>query len=205
MLYMLLLKKKDDWWILPTSDWRQKAVGPILCGTCVRIHSAVYPMPIEPHLRQLSGKRSVEGIGHGGPTIMRNDLVALLKPFMPEFVWGRCFDKNGDLIKTHNACYTKSWIWIRGGTGSHSRGRCPECDRPRYTRKGDPYVLRRELNSKAHVYQDGINTVYVTEHIRDLIPWRQFSDIELFPIDVLDEPTDGLSCDPLEWPAAPRE
>lgn len=205
MLFDLLPRNRSAF-ITPSNEWlRAHCIGISRCPKCpAKLLPGYFPKPIEPWLEVLPKKQSVNGLFGAPAACMRMDLVDVLRPHMPNWVWGKCFNLKGGLIPTHLTCYEEDVLWLRGDEHSTYRGRCTLCGRPGLTRQGFPRVLRRDLRSGKHVYQGQVQQVLITEALANQINWSPFKDIELFRVVEIDEPMDGLPADVRDWPNEPR-
>ncbi|MBS0190195.1 MAG: hypothetical protein U0573_01580 [Phycisphaerales bacterium] len=200
MLYELLPRNRAAF-ITASKEWaRDHGFGKIICPECTKRLPSFQTAPIEPWLIVLPGRQSVNSVYHGGCIAIRNDLAAVLRAHMPHFTWGRCFTAAGKLIETHQTCFTREYLWIRGNKESNYRGRCKLCGQPQYAHAGHPMVLRQDLLPRVQVYNGPRKELLVAKELADKIDWSPFKDIELFRVVEVDQPMDGLPARVAEWP-----
>lgn len=193
----------------PELCWLSEAIGTVLCRQCKGINRVRYPAAVDVCVQSVPSHMTTGLVFRTGISLIHVSLLQVLRPYLQDFVLGRCLNAKGQVIEEYFTCYSKSYIVRRGGKGSRYRI-CPECgtisSQPdRYP----PYVLRRELQEGQSVYQHGGCFLHVTEELAARIDWRGWRNVMLEKVEVRDVPIDGqrLPGDP-DWDAlkeTPRE
>lgn len=199
MLYLIQSLHSDP--VIATKTWRKSVMGSIICPACNGLDRSWYPRPINVILEECPPGVACGHVCFSGFEIFHVDLIRQLKPHLGEFILGQCCFANGSIIVDHVTCYSQGWIVERGAMGSEYR-ECQECGliRPNGWR-GSQYVLRSSLTD-ARVHQDGFGALYFDEDLAMELDMSSWSEVELEPVAIRDEPVDGcyLSCDPRDAP-----
>lgn len=156
------------------------------CTSCGATQRERFPEPIEATVTDDSLDHvSYSRIFDGGPGVIRDDLLAVLQPYMPPVALGPCRNRRHQILSTHATVYSSECVSVRGDVTT-TVFVCDACGVSRVASDA-PYILASSLSHHGVLF-DNLDGMYVTHHLRDRVSWRCFDDIELVPIPVLPEP-----------------
>lgn len=176
----------------PDQRWAREQIGKTLCSTCFKRRRDLYPTPVNVPILELEKGTSYHGIFRAGVDIIHEKLLAFLRPYLRDYVLGRCFWwVDGAVLPDYHSIYFRDYFTMRGD-GTTSYYVCDGCGFIGGV-SVNPYVLRSELPDGV-AFQERATGLYVSADLARKLPWRQFPDLKPFMIPVRDEP---LPDDPL--------
>ena len=190
-----------------TNQWRAQASGLIVCPQCCKLFPSWFPKPIDIQLMAYTPHSVFGGAAFTSVCVFHREFIRQIFDYLTDdFVLGRCFDENNNLIEEYVTCYTRKPILIRGNEKSEYRT-CSACKAiwPNGW-EGKQYTLRSYL-SDARIYQNYSSTMFIDEELSEQLDFSLWDDVDLAPIDIRDEPLDGqhLPCDPPLQPVVSRK
>ncbi len=186
-----LSSHKKDIWVHADRVWADGILGRFVCPECRTLLPDLFPTPVDPVLIELPKQSVYDGVWHGGASVIRNDLLAVLRPDLPEHVLGSCHWKDGREVTGYQSICFRHLIQGRG-VGVVNYYRCRRCGFAGCTSQ-EPYVLRSELPD-GNIFVDGIQSMYFSASFTRKFPWRSFPELRPWVIPVRDAP---LPEDPL--------
>jgi hypothetical protein len=180
-----------------TGEWRRKAYGSILCKECHLLNRNIFPEPIDVTLNERPQFRITGGVWWTGVRIFHKSFLEQIKEKIEDFVIGRCFDKDGNLITDFVTCYSKDYIVIRGQKGSKYEI-CNECNTISPIPGINPHYIPRFYLTNSLIYMDSDCSMYIEENLAKKINFTPWTDLEFETIPIIDKPVDGqiLPIDP---------
>ena len=172
-----------------TAEWRSQAIGTIFCPMCHNIKNSVYPKSIDLILEDIPDNSIHDPIWWVGISIFHIGLIEQIVPYFLDYVLGKCFDSDGNLVNDYVTCYSKDYIVVRGVEGSKYKI-CPECGVVDSIPGLAPHYIPRFYLTESRVYMDSSYDMYLDEDLAlglDLSRWKEY-EFDTIPIrdDVLD-------------------
>lgn len=199
-----VLSQCDEW-----HQWMEGESG-LVCPyeKCFAIAKDVFPRPIDTHVEK-APKGSVLAYGHWVDAF-RKELIAALAPYLHGAAIGTCWlgcnRERSRPVSTYVTLYGRQedYVYLRSREKNEVEFICPMCGRVYPVEvPANPVVMRyRLMPNRIHI--DQYNSLLIPEELVGVVNAAATPDLELHPIEVLDEPADGLYCFPGD-PSPPRE
>ena len=166
------------------------------CARCNKLLRERYPKSVDVKLKNYPKNIIGAYCGDIGLTVYHNDFIDQIKQCMPDFVFGKCYDRKDRLISNYVTCYSPHTIVIHGiyvREGKVSKFvECPVCHQ--LTGCGSTaeihYVLESELSDQL-VYQDGYGDLYLDTALADQVDFSPWPDAVFNSVIVKDRPEPG--------------
>lgn len=178
--------KKNDAFVLPVKEWAREQRGKLFCHGCFKLRRDLYKTPIDVPIKQLPKGTAYNVVSDAGGAIIHVKLLEFLMPFLGEHVVGRCLRPDGSVMPDYRTICLCDRIVVRGNKTADYYV-CKVCGAIGSGWGDSPYVLCSEVPD-AEVFQEYHDTLIVSEDVGRRLPWRKFSSLEPFIIEVLDEP-----------------
>lgn len=187
---LVWVSSSDTSGMAPTPQWRDEALGQIVCRRCGRLDRRWYPKQVDIHfLEHEDGPILLAGF-RTPLRAFRRDFIDQIRPCMRDFIFGRCYDNKGREVKRYVTAYTKNWL-VEHRDESTKYVRCPECGIFNSNVVLPPgYVLRHEL-PPGPVYQGCAGALYLDVDLADRVDWSPFPDVRLHRFEIRDTPLAG--------------
>ena len=192
-MYLYEIGLNDPEPIHATKEWLKNNQG--YCHKCESIISNMFPEPIDVSIKHDPKDRFYSWIWFTGISIYHIDFIAQIKPYLNNFVFGKCFDSAGDLIKNYVTCYTDKTIFVRGSKNNVFI--CDKCGCIKGSRS-EPYYILDYCLYDSYIFQNSVTRMYLTEEVVNSIDMARWPDFDIEKISIVDTPLDGvhLPCDP---------
>lgn len=180
--------------------WAKKQRGGIVCPKCEKLKRSIFPARIDVPLSELQRGTSYDVAAYFMIGVICERMLDFLSAYLPVHSLGDCVWEDGSAIPDYRSIYFRDYIMLRSGARSrnYNHNVCGTCGLVS-SRSNDVYFLRSEL-PPAHVFQDAICCLYVSQTVAAVFPWKQFRDLKPVEIPIRDEP---LADDPV--PVRPYE
>jgi hypothetical protein len=176
----------------PDKEWYEEAKRTILCKSCSSARPLGRAIDV---VLQSTPDRSALNFIHGIHVHFAS--VDLLKAMFPEgyenaLSTGAVFGPGRKRLSDVFTIMNKDTILVRGDARSSFRI-CQECRRTWYSAIGKRYLLRKDIEGGASVFESQSGNLVVSEAIaRRLDNKTAWRNLKIQQLDLLDEPTDGF-------------
>jgi hypothetical protein len=181
-----------------TGQWREEAIGIVMCPQCSSVDLSRFPEPIDIVLNDYPTGIVGGGVFFTGVSIFHTNLIRQMQDVLPqsEFALGRCLDADGRLIEEFLTCYSRAFIVRRGQVGSRYKV-CTGCGAIETIARMPHYIPRFYL-SHLHVYMDRVCRMYLSDTLVRSLDFSQWPDVDLKAVPIQDDVVDGqhLPLDP---------
>ncbi len=172
---------RDDLFVLPDPLWHRDVVGQSFCRTCERVLPGTFPRSIDARLTQVPADTVVSGVFPLGVGVAHVELLRVLRPYMDEFAFGRCLDRDGTVLPDYGTFYTPDIVIERTDEGEYHE--CPDCGSIR-TATRDYGFLTEDAIKGRRVLQPYATTLLIAEELVPLLDRSKLPPFELIPYPV---------------------
>lgn len=180
----------------PLKQWVDEVTGHIFCLECHKIiRSKVGTSFFDTYLgyNPPPGHRIMGGLSWIGLCIYHVDFISQIKNYLDEygFIFGKCLDNSGNVVKEYVTCYNSYYIVQRGNEKTKYK-HCKNCN-TLYELEwwhGRQYLIKDSLKEQKIVQEAGCD-LYIEEKLFKSLDFSKWRDAAFEKIVVLDEPEDG--------------
>lgn len=188
-------------YVLPCPDWVSEVWRRVFCSECQSLVRARFPEPVEARVLQLPSTDPVDAIFGPACGIIRDDVCALLGPYLDGFVFGPIDWCDGSQVERYQTFYSREYVIYRAGPGTEYAP-CRECGtllRVANTVSGKLYLLESDLAGRDLVHTDGCTTIISSRVAALIADAAKLLGIHMHPVPLLSEPIDGAKLPPAPY------
>jgi hypothetical protein len=137
---------RDDLFVIPDIDWEREHQPALFCSGCARVRNVIFPQPIDVRLRQLPADTVISSVFPTGVGVIHQEFLRVLRPHMPRFAIGRCFDVAGAALPDYATYYTPDLTVERTDEGRYHE--CPDCGSIRTAGDSVGFVTEDTINGR---------------------------------------------------------
>lgn len=176
---------------IASKEWRRNSSREFLCNECWRVKREIFPKPIDINLCSYQKDDIGGGVSHGGVCVYHRDLIVQIYDYMKDFVFGKCYTEEGDLIPELVTVYSKEYVILRGNRNSDYRI-CNSCGNVNtYATSGKKYILRSQVKDCQKVYGGVSGFVFIADELVPQLDLSQWKYACLDKVLIRDKPIDG--------------